>query len=328
MMVHVRAARMTRHVVTAACLAVFALNAYAQQSYPNRPVRLVVPLAPGGTTDITARTLGPLLSAALGQPVVVENRGGAGGVVGSEVVAKAPPDGYTLLLTSSDSYNVNAEMYPNLPFDARKDLKPVSTIAASPTILTVHPALPVKTLKDLVALSKQRPKDLNYGVGGTSGLLRMEMLKKNTGLMMTNVPYKGSGPATIDLVAGHIQAGFFNLVATAPYVESGRLRGLMVTGTKRSARLPEVPTARELGIKGFDDNVNYMIMVPAATPADVVARLNRDLVKVLSSAEMKKRFAAEGSDVIGNSHEEAVAVQHRQIEEFADLIRKTGIKLQ
>ncbi len=326
-MAHTRSARIACHVVGAACLAGLALHGLAQQPYPNRPVRLIVPLAPGGTTDITARTLAPLLSAALGQPVVVENRGGAGGVVGSEVVAKAPPDGYTLLLTSSDSYNVNAQMYPNLPFDARKDLKPVSTIAASPTILTIHPALPVKSIVELVALSKQRPKELNYGVGGTSGLLRMEMLKKNTGLMMTNIPYKGSGPATIDLVAGHIHAGFFNLVATAPYVQSGRLRGLMVTGTKRSDRLPHVPTARETGIKGFDDNVNYMIMVPAATPAEIIARLNKELVKVLSSPDMKKRFAAEGSEVIGNSHEEAVVVQNRQIEELADLIRKSDIKL-
>jgi tripartite-type tricarboxylate transporter receptor subunit TctC len=307
---------------------VLALSALAQQPYPNRPVRLIVPLAPGGTTDITARTLAPPLSAALGQPVVVENRGGAGGVVGSELAAKAPPDGYTMLLTAGDSYNVNAEMYPKLPFDARKDLKPVSIIAASPSILTVHPSLPVKSVKELVALSKQRPKDLNYGVGGTSALLRMEMLKGDTGLVITNIPYKGSGPALVDLVAGHIHAGFFNLVATAPYVQSGRLRGLIVSGTKRSDRLPQVPTARELGINGFDDNVSYMIMVPGATPPDVIARLNKELVKVMSSAEVKNRLAAEGSEVISTSHEQAVAMQNRQIEEWADLIRKTGIKLQ
>ena len=170
-----------------------ALGAQAQQGYPNRPVRIINPLAPGGTTDITARTLAPQLSTLLGQPVVVENRTGAGGVVGAEYVAKSAPDGYTLLLMSGDSYNTNAALYPKLPFDARKDLQPVSLLAASPNMLSVHPSLPVKSVKELVALSKTRPKELNYGVGGTAGLIRMEMLKLDTGLMITNVPYKGSG---------------------------------------------------------------------------------------------------------------------------------------
>lgn len=156
----------------------------------------------------------------------------------------------------------------------------------------------------------------------------MEMLKMNTGMMITNIPYKGSGPALIDLIAGHIHVGFFNIVATAPYVQSGRLRGLMVSGTKRSDRLPHVPTAREGGITGFDENVTYMIMVPSATPSDIVARLNRELVKAMNSPEVKSRLAVEGSEMIGTSHEQAAAMQSRQIEEWADLIRKTGIKLQ
>ena len=221
----------------AALLVAAVCSAQAQQPYPSKAVRIINPLAPGGTTDITARTLAPQLSTFLGQPVLVENRTGAGGVVGAEFVAKSPPDGYTLLLMSGDSYNVNAAVYPKLPFDARKDLKPVTLLAASPNMLSVHPSLPVKSVKELVALSKTRPKELNYGVGGTAGLIRMEMLKMNTGLMITNVPYKGSGPALIDLMAGHIHAGFFNSVATIPYVQSGRLRGLMLSGTKRSERV-------------------------------------------------------------------------------------------
>ncbi len=198
-------------------LATAACSGFAQQPYPNRAIRLIVPLAPGGTTDILARSMSPQLTAGLGQPLVVENRGGADGVVGSEVVAKSPADGYTLLLISGDSYNVNAGVYRNLPFDARKDLKPVSLLAASPNMLSVHPSLPAKSVSQLVALSKTRPKDLNYGVGGTAGLLRMELLKINTGLMITNIPYKGSGPALVDLVAGHIQAGFFNLVTVGKH---------------------------------------------------------------------------------------------------------------
>jgi tripartite-type tricarboxylate transporter receptor subunit TctC len=304
-----------------------AAAAQAQQPYPSKPLRIINPLAPGGTTDITARTLAPQLSTFLGQPVVVENRTGAGGVVGAEFVAKAPPDGYTMLLMSGDSYNVNAAMYPKLPFDARKDLKPVTLLAASPNMLSVHPSLPAKSVKELVALSKTRPKELNYGVGGTAGLIRMEMLKMNTGLMITNVPYKGSGPALIDLMAGHIHAGFFNSVATTPYVQSGRLRGLMLSGTKRSDRLPDVPTAREVGIAGFDENAGYMIMVPSATPPDVVARLNKELVRSLQTPELKSRFAAEGAEIIGSTHEQAVARQNREIEEWAELIKRTGIKL-
>ena len=232
--------------VVCAAVLTLALGVQAQQPYPSKAVRIINPLAPGGTTDITARTLAPQLSTFLGQPVLVENRTGAGGVVGAEFVAKSPPDGYTLLLMSGDSYNVNAAMYPKLPFDARKDLKPVTLLAASPNMLSVHPSLPVKSVKELVALSKTQPKELNYGVGGTAGLIRMEMLKMNTGLMITNVPYKGSGPALIDLMAGHIHAGFFNSVATISYVQSGRLRGLMLSGTKRSERVPDIPTAREL----------------------------------------------------------------------------------
>src|SRR5262245_46696342 len=258
--------RSLRAVTFGTCIAAFAAGAFAQQPYPNRPVRLIIPLAPGGTTDIMARTIGPQLSAGLGQPVVAENRAGAGGVVGTEVVAKAPPDGYTLLLVSGDTYNMNALVYPKLPYDARRDLKPVSVLAASPNMLSVHPSLPARTVSELVALSKRRPGELNYGVGGTAGMLRMELIKLATGLNITNIPYKGSGPALVDLVAGQIHAGFFNFVASAPFVESRRLRGIIVSGTRRTDRLPDIPTAREVGIAGFEENAGYMIMVPGATP--------------------------------------------------------------
>ena len=318
---------MLRSAIAGACLAAFALGAFAQQPYPNRPIRLIIPLAPGGTTDILARTIGPQLSSGLGQPVVAENRSGAGGVVGAEVAAKAPPDGYTILLISADTYNVNALVYQKLPFDARKDLKPVSVLAASPSILAVHPSLPVKTVNELVALSKRRPGELNYGVGGTPGMLRMELIKLNTGLNITNIPYKGSGPALIDLVGGQIHAGFFNLVATAPFVESGRLRGIIVSGTKRAERLPAIPTAKEAGIAGFEENAGYVIMVPGPTPPDVVARLHREILRALNTAEVKSRLAAEGSEVIGSTTEQAAASLSRQMDQMSDLIRRTGIKL-
>ncbi len=321
-----------RSTAVAAVLAAIALAsataALAQQPYPNRPLRLIVPLAPGGTTDIMARTMSQQLAVPLGQPVVVENRSGAGGTVGTDFVAKSPPDGYTLLIISADTYTTNAVLYTNLPFDSRKDLKPLSVLAASPSILTVHPSLPVKSVSQLVALSKARPKDLNYGSGGTSGVLRMELLKFNTGMKITNIPYKGSGPALIDQIAGHVHAGFFNLVATLPQVQSGKLRGLVVTGPRRFDKLPDVPCTVESGIKGFDDNAGYLMLVQGATPAAIVARLNADIVKVLNVPEVKNRLAAEGSEVVGSSSEQATTVVNQQIDLWVDVVRKTGIKLQ
>jgi tripartite-type tricarboxylate transporter receptor subunit TctC len=321
-----------RSITACAALAAIALASatatLAQQPYPNRPLRLIVPLAPGGTTDIMARTMSQQLSGTLGQAVVVENRSGAGGTVGTDLVAKSPPDGYTLLIISADTYTTNAVLYTNLPFDSRKDLKPLSVLAASPSILTVHPSLPVKSVSQLVALSKARPKDLNYGSGGTSGQLRMELLKFNTGMQITNIPYKGSGPALIDQIAGHVHAGFFNLVATLPQVQSGKLRGLVVTGPRRFDKLPNVPSTVESGIKGFDENVGYLMLAPGATPASIVTRLNADIVKVLNTPDVKNRLAAEGSEVVGSTSEQATAVVNQQIDLWVDVVRKTGIKLQ
>jgi len=316
----------TRTLLLAAGLA--AAGGAAAQPYPNHPLRLIVPLAPGGTTDIMARTMSQQLSGTLGQPVVIENRGGAGGTIGSDLVAKSPPDGYTLLIISADTYTTNAVLYTRIPFDPRKDLKPLAILAASPSILTVHPSLPVKSLKELIALSKAHPKSLNYGSGGTSGVLRMEMIKSATGMSITNVPYKGSGPALIDLVAGHLDAGFFNLVATLPQVQAGKLRGLVITGSKRFEKLASVPCTKELGVKGFDENAGYLMFVPSATPAPIVARLNTDIVKVLNTPDVKKRLADEGSEVVGGSPEQAQSVVNQLIDQWIEVVKRTGMKLQ
>ena len=327
-MPRVRALRSLLNITIGACLAAAACSGVAQQPYPNRPLRLIVPLAPGGTTDILARTMSQHLAGLLGQPVVIENRSGAGGTVGTDVVAKSPADGYTLLIISADTYTTNAVLYANLPFDPRRDLKPISILAASPSLLTVHPSVPAKSVKELVALSKARPGELNYGSGGTSGQLRMELLKFNTGMIITNIPYKGSGPALIDQIAGHVHAGFFNLVATLPQVQAGKLRALVVTGARRSDPLPAVPSTVELGIKGFDENVGYLMLLPGATPGAIVTRLNGDIAKVLNLPEVKGRLASEGSEVVGSTSEQAQAVVHRQIDQWADVVKRTGIKLQ
>jgi tripartite-type tricarboxylate transporter receptor subunit TctC len=315
-------------IVLGACLAAVAGSALAQQPYPNRPVRMIVPLAPGGTTDIMARIVSTHLATALGQPVVAENRAGAGGVVGTEVVAKSPPDGYTILIISTDTYTTNAVIYNNLPYDSRKDLRALSMLGASPSMLTVHPSLPAKSVKELVALSRSKPKELNYGSGGSAGMLRMELLKFHTGMQATNIPYKGSGPALVDQVAGHTHVGFFNLVASAPFVDSGRLRGLVVSGAKRSERLPNVPSTVEAGIKGFDENVGYVMLAPSATPAPVVTRLNADLQKVLFMQEVKGRLAAEGSEVQSSTPDQAQTIVLKQIDQWVDVVKRTGIKLQ
>ncbi len=323
----ISATRVLRNLAIGVVLAAAAASGFAQQ-YPNRPLRLIVPLAPGGTTDIMARIMSQQLAATLGQPLVAENRSGAGGTVGTDIVAKSPPDGYTLLIISTDTYTTNAVLYKNLPYDSRKDLRALSMLGASPSILTVHPSLPAKTVKELVALSKAKPKDLNYGSGGTAGLLRMELLKFHTGMVVTNIPYKGSGPALIDQVAGHTHVGFFNLVATAPFVDSGRLRGLVVSGGKRSERLPKVPSTVESGIKGFDENVGYVMLAPSATPAAIVTRLNADIQKVLFLPDVKGRLAAEGSEVSGSTAEQAQAIVLKQIDQWVDVVNRTGIKLQ
>jgi tripartite-type tricarboxylate transporter receptor subunit TctC len=309
-------------------LVALAGGAHAQQNYPNKPVRLIVPLAPGGPSDILARTMAQQMTGGLGQPVVVDNRTGAGGTIGTDLAAKSPPDGYTMLLIAMATYTINANLYPKLPFDPRKDLTPVSLLAAAPYILVVHPSLPVKTLKQLVALAKARPRDLNYASGGTGTGPQMatELLKLKTGMSITHIPYKGTGPALTDMIAGHEQVAMFNMIAALPVVQSGRLRALAVSGAKRSPRLPDMPTIEEAGVPGFEEVGGHMIMIPAATPKDIIARLNREMVKSLQTPEVKARLESEGADVIGNTPEQAAAIMRADLDKWAEVIRKTGIK--
>jgi tripartite-type tricarboxylate transporter receptor subunit TctC len=321
-----------RHFMTGwvlgACLGTAAAGACAQQSYPNKLVRLIVPLAPGGPSDILARTMAQKMTGGLGQPVVVDNRTGAGGTIGTEIAAKSPADGYTMLLIAVATYTINANLYPKLPFDARKDLTPVSILAAAPYMLVVHPSLPVKSLKQLIALVKARPQDLNYASGGTGTGPQMatELLKLKTGMSITHIPYKGTGPALSDMLAGHEQVAMFNMIAALPVVQSGRLRALAVSGAQRSSRLPNVPTIAESGVPGFEEVAGHMIMVPSATPKDIVARLHQEMIKALQSPEVKSRLESEGADIIGNTPEQAAAVVRADLEKWAEVIRRTGIK--
>ena len=299
----------------------------AAQPYPTRTIRLIVPLAPGGPSDILARTMAQKMSESMKQTVVVDNRTGAGGTIGTDIAAKAPADGYNLLLIAAATYTINANLYKKLPFDARKDLAPVSVLAAAPYVLAVHPSLPVKSVKELVALAKARPKDLNYASGGTGTGPQMafELMMLQTGIKITHIPYKGTGPALNEMVAGQVQVAMFNLIAAMPVVQAGRLRGIAVSGDKRTSQLPDVPTLAELGIKGFEVPTGHMIMVPAATPKDIVARLHQEIVKALQLPDVRSRLEAEGAEIIGNTPEQAAAIVRTELDKWAEVIRKTGM---
>jgi tripartite-type tricarboxylate transporter receptor subunit TctC len=328
-----RAARaLTMKPVLCAAAAIAALvvstAAPAQQSYPVKPIRLIVPLAPGGPSDILARAMGQKLTENLKQTVVVENRTGAGGTIGTDAAAKSAPDGYTLLLIAVASYTINANLYPKLPYDPYKDLAPVSILAGAPYILVVHPSLPVKSLKQLIALDKSQPGKLNYSSGGTGTgpMLATEVLKANTGMTAVHIAYKGAGPALIDLVAGQVDFQLANMIASLPFVKNGRLRGIAVSGSKRSRVIPELPTISELGVPGLEEVGGHMIMVPGATSKDIVSRLHQELGKVLQQPEVKSRLEGEGAEIFGTTPERSAAVIRSEIERMGKIIKRLGLQ--
>ena len=309
------------------CCATLGCFAAHAQTYPTRAVRLVVPYVPGGGTDFTARVIAPRLGEALGQQIVVENRPGGGTNIGSDLVAKAAPDGYTLLMAGAANA-INMSLYADPPYDTLRDLAAVSLSVKGANVLLVHPSLPVKTLKELLALARAQPGKLNYASSGLGSANHMagELLKLVAGVNITHIPYKGTGPMLIDHMAGHIQVSLLNLIAALPQVETKRLRALIVTGVKRSNKLPEVPTFEESGIAGFDDISGHMILVPAGTPKDIIARLNRELVKALRAPEVVARLENEGAEIIGNTPEEAAAIVRADLDKWADVIKRSGIK--
>jgi tripartite-type tricarboxylate transporter receptor subunit TctC len=308
----------------------FAVAACAQaQAWPSKPIRYIVIFAPGGTTDILARLIAPKLSEALGQPVIVENRPGAGGNTGAEMIAKAAPDGYTIGSGTVSSHAINATLYARMPYDPDKDFSPITMLATLPNMLVVHPSLGVNTVPELIALLKANPNKYSFGSAGngTSQHMSGEMFKTMTGTSMQHIPYKGSGPMVADLLAGTISMSFENITTAFPPVKQGRLKALAVTTAKRSFVAPEVPTMQEVGLAGYDITSWQALFAPAGVPKEIIARLHAETAKALKAPDVAKRLEDLGLDAGGMPPEELAALIRRDIPRLGKVVRDSGAKI-
>ncbi|MBI3374862.1 MAG: tripartite tricarboxylate transporter substrate binding protein [Betaproteobacteria bacterium] len=311
---------------TAAALTSLCFGA-AAQSYPSKPIRLVVPFAAGGPTDVYARSVGQELSKLLGQPVIVDNRPGAGGNVGADIVAKSAPDGYNIVLGAVGAFAVNMTLYPKMPYDVLRDFAPVSLITVVPMMLVVNPALPVKSPKDLVERAKAKPGQLTYGSAGngTSVHMSTEMFKAMTGIDMVHVPYKGVAPAMTDLIGGQLQLMFSDATSAIPHVKSGKIRAVAVT--KHVEAMPEVPTFAQSGYPSYDPTVWYGVFAPAGTPRDIVLKLNGSIVKALQAHDVRERLISQGAQPTSNTPEEFTEFVRAEIPRWEKVVKASGAKV-
>jgi tripartite-type tricarboxylate transporter receptor subunit TctC len=299
------------------------------QPYPSKPVKIVVPFAAGGAVDIITRVLADRLQPALGQQIVVEPVVGAGGNIGSAAVAKAAPDGYTLLMATTGTHTINPGLYKSMPFDAVRDFAPITVIASVPNLLVVHPSVPAKDVRELVALAKSQPGKLNFASfgHGTSNHLSGELFKSVAGVDVVHVPYKNAPQAVLELVGGQVSFAFVNAPLALPQVRAGKLRALAVTGAKRSPAVPDMPTMAEAGLPGFVVESWYGLMAPAGTPQPVVEKLHRDTLAVLARPDLAEAFAKQGADVITSSPAEFASMIAKEKDRWAEVIRKSGAKI-
>lgn len=316
--------RLTFLVLSLLCVA----HAAQAQSYPAKAVRFIVPFAAGGGTDLVARTLAQRLTEALGHTFVVENRGGAGGVIGADLVAKAPPDGYTLVLGSPGPMTINPNLQAKMPYDTLRDFAPVSLATISPFVLTVHPALPVKNLKEFIALAKARPGQLNYGSGGNGSVshLSTEYLKSLAQINLVHIPYKGSSLSLTDTLAGQLQVMFDNLPVVLPHIKTGKLRLMGVGTQQRSALIPAAPTISESGVPGFEASTAFGVLAPAHTPPAVITRLSQEIVRILQTPEIKDRLATQGLEAVGSTPQQYDAHLRAELAKYARIVKSAGIK--
>ena len=310
-----------------AALLLLALAGTASGQYPTRPVRFIVPSAAGGGTDIIARAISLKLAESLGQQFVVDNRPGAGQMIGIELAAKSPADGYTILMAAS-TLAINPIMYKKVSYDPLRDFAPITQAASLPNVLVVHPSLPVKSVAELIAYAKEHPGQLNFASAGigTSPQMSIELLKSMAGIDMVHIPYKGTAPGVVDLLAGQVLVMAPNVLTALPHIKSGKLRALAVTSAKRSVALPEVPTVSEAGLAGYDSTQWYGVLAPAGTAREIVARLHDEIVRALRDAEVGKRLAADGAEPVGSSPEEFAAFIKSESEKWAKVANAAGIK--
>jgi tripartite-type tricarboxylate transporter receptor subunit TctC len=319
--------------IVACALAVAALLCVPQPisaaEYPTRPVTLVLAFAPGGPSDVMARIFGKKLEQVIGQPVVIDNRPGAGGNVAADLVARAAPDGYTILLGNTGILAANASLYKKINYDPVRDFSPITLVGSQPNVLYVHPSVPARSLVELIALAKANPGKINYATGGhgTSPHLAGELLKTEAKIDIVHVPYRGTGPALQDVLAGHVQMGISSIAPIGPHVQSGALRPLAITGLKRTALLPDVPTIAELAMPGFEATSWHALVAPAGTPKDVIATLHRGMVATLNDPEVRKSLTALGMDLAGNTPEELAAYIRSEGPKWAAIVKASGATL-
>jgi tripartite-type tricarboxylate transporter receptor subunit TctC len=299
------------------------------QDYPTKPIRVILSVPAGATPDVTARLLTPGLFQILGQQLVVDNRPGAGGMIGAEIASKASPDGYTIFISSPGALTILPHLRTNVPYDTLKDFVPVSLISIGPFVLITHPALPAKSIRELIALAKAQPGKLNYASAGNgvANHLAMELFKQMTGVDIVHVPYKGAPQAVTDVLAGNMNMMFNSIAPIVGHIKSGRVRVLGIASAKRSPQLPDVPTISEAGVPGFEAVNWFGLFVPAKTPQTIVTRLNDALVKVLHKPEIRSQFATLGADVVGSTPEEFAAFVRRDMAQYAKIVKLSGAKV-
>ncbi len=309
-----------------AAITCIASPAGAQAEYPTKPLRLIVPFSAGGPSDVLARAIGQKLSESLRQTVVVENRTGAGGNIASDFVAKAPPDGYTLVLANVGTHAINQSLYAKLPFDTLRDFTPIALIASASIVMVAHPSVPAASVKEFVALAKSQPLSYASAGNGTPQHLAGELFKMLTGAALVHIPYKGGSPALNDLLGGQVSAAFVSLPAAISFIQAGKLRAFGVTTAKRSEAAPELPTLAEAGVPGFEVDNWYGVLAPAGTPSNVVTRLNSEIVKLMHTPEMRKRLGVQGFEVLRSTPEEFAAFNKTEVVKWAKVIKLSGAK--